>query len=82
MKERYQHDWALRIKADDKMSKLRTYKLNMTKTFGIEKYLELNERKHSQALCALRISSHKPNIEQGRYLEIKSKVEDCAIFVI
>ena len=63
------------MKSDDKMSKLRTYKL-IKKTFGIETYLELNERKYRKALCALRISSHKLNIERGRYLTIKSKVED------
>ena len=63
------------MKSDDKMSKLRTYKL-IKKTFGIEKYLELNERKHRKALCALRISSHKLNIERGRYLKIKPNVED------
>ena len=75
LKEKYQNFWALRMKSDDKMSKLRTYKL-LKKTFGIEKYLELNERKHRKALCALRISSHKLNIERGRYLKIKPNVED------
>ena len=52
LKEKYQNFWALRMKSDDKMSKLRTYKL-IKKTFGIEKYLELNERKHRKALWVI-----------------------------
>ena len=73
LKEIYQTFWALRMKSEAKMSKLRTYKL-IKKTFGIETYLELNERKYRKALCALRIhvSSHKLNIERGRYLTINN----------
>ena len=44
LKEKYQNFWALRMKSDDKMSKLRTYKL-IKKTFRIETYLELNKIK-------------------------------------
>ena len=79
LKERYQNFWALQMKSGDKMSKLRTYKL-IKKTFGIETYLELNERKYRKALCALRISSHKLNIERGRYLNLRWKI-DCATLI-
>ena len=55
------------------MAKLRIYKL-IKKTFGLEKYLELNERKYSKALSAFRISAHILNIERG--ICMKLKVED------
>ena len=56
-----------------KMAKLRTHKL-IKKKFGLEKYLELNERKNRKALSAFRISAHRLNIERGRYMKLK--VED------
>ena len=43
------------MESDEKMSKLRTYKLVKNK-FGIEKYLELNERNLRKSLTAFRIS--------------------------
>ena len=55
------------MESDEKMSKLRTYKLVKNK-FGTEKYLELNERNLRKSLAAFRISAHKLNIERGRYL--------------
>ena len=61
------------MKSDEKMAKLRKYKL-IKKNFGLEKYLELNERKYRKALSAFRISAHRLNIERGRY--IKLKMED------
>ena len=62
------------MKSDEKMTKLRTYKL-ITKKFGLEKYLELNERKtNRKALSAFRISAQRLNIERGRYMKLK--VED------
>lgn len=74
LKERYELFWEKHMKSDEKMVKLRTYKL-IKKQFGLEKYLEdLNDRKHRKALSAFRISAHKLNIERGRYLN--QKVED------
>ena len=73
LKERYEQFWEQRMESDEKMSKLRTYKLVKNK-FGIEKYLELNERNLRKSLAAFRISAHKLNIELGKYLNLK--VED------
>ena len=61
------------MESDEKMAKLRTYKL-IKKKIGLEKYLELNERKYRKALSAFRISAHRLNIERGR--DMKLKVED------
>ena len=66
------------MKSEEKMSKLRTYKLIKNK-FGIEKYLELNERSVRKALSAFRISAHKLNIERGRYLNLKVEDRQCSI---
>ena len=55
LKERYEQFWEQRMESDEKMSKLRTYKLVKNK-FGIEKYLELNERNLRKSLTAFRIS--------------------------
>lgn len=78
LKERYELFCEKHMKSDEKMVKLRTYKL-IKKPFGLEKYLEdLNDRKHRKALSAFRISAHKLNIERGRYLN--QKVEDRLCF--
>ena len=66
------------MKSEEKMSKLRTYKLIKNK-FGIEKYLELNERNMRKALSAFRISAHNLNIERGRYLNLKVEDRQCSI---
>ena len=42
------------MESDEKMSKVRTYKLVKNK-FGIEKYLELNERNLRKSLTALEL---------------------------
>ena len=65
LKERYEQFWEKHVKSDEKMAKLRTYKL-IKKKIGLEKYLELNERKYRKALSAFRISAHRLNIERGR----------------
>ena len=78
LKERYEQFWERRMKSEEKMSKLRTYKLIKNK-FGIEKYLELNERNLRKALSAFRISAHKLNIERGRYLNLKVEDGQCSI---
>ena len=61
------------MKSDEKMAKLRTYKL-IKKHFELKKYLELNERKYRKASSAFRFSAHRLNIERGRYMKLK--VED------
>ena len=66
LKERYEQFLEQRMESDEKMSKLRTYKLVKNK-FGIEKHLELNERNLRKSLADFRISAHKLNIERGRY---------------
>ena len=43
------------MESDEKVSKLRTYKLAKNK-FGVEKYLVLNERNLRKSLTAFRIS--------------------------
>ena len=58
------------------MSKLRTYKLIKNK-FGIEKYLELNERNLRKSLIAFIIRAHKLNIERGKYLNLKGGDRVC-----
>ena len=73
LKDRYEQFWEQRMKSEENMTKLRAYKLFQNK-FGIEKYLELNERNVRKALSAFRISAHKLNIERGRCLNLK--VED------
>ena len=47
LKERNEQFWEKHMRSDEKMSKLRTYKLR--KKNGLEKYLELNERKYRTA---------------------------------
>ena len=67
--------------SDEKMSKLRTYKLVKNK-FGIEKYLKLNERNLRKSLTAFRISAHKLNIERGRYLNLKVEDRICNVCMV
>ena len=69
------------MESDEKMSKLRTYKLVKNK-FGIEKYLELNERNLRKSLAAFRISAHKLNIERGRYLNLKVEDRICNVCMV
>ena len=65
------------MESDEKMSKLRTYKLVKNK-FGIEKYLELNERNLRKSLAAFRISAHK----RGRYLNLKVEDRICNVCIV
>ena len=69
------------MESDEKMSKLRTYKLIKNK-FGIEKYLELNERNLRKSLTAFRISAHKSNVGRGRYLNLKVKDRLCNVCTV
>ena len=69
------------MESGEKMSKLRTYKLVKNK-FGIEKYLDLNERYLRKSLTALRISAHKLNIERGRYLNLKVEDRICNVCMV
>ena len=66
------------MKCEEKMSKFRTYKLLKNK-FGIEKYLELNERNVYKALSAFRISAHNLNIDRGKYLNLKVEDRQCNV---
>lgn len=78
LKERYVSFWKKQMNSDEKMMKLRTYKL-IKKQFGPEKYLEVvNDRKHRKALAAFRISAHKLNIERGRYINLKVEDRLCS----
>ena len=81
LKERYEQFWEQRMESDEKMSKLRTYKLIKNK-FGIEKYLELNERNLRKSLTAFRISAHKSNIGRGRYLNLKVEYRLCNVCMV
>ena len=81
MKERYEQFWEQPMESDDEMSKLRAYKLIKNK-FGIEKYLELNERNLTKSLTAFRTSAHKLNIERGRYLNLKVEDRICNVCMV
>ena len=81
MKKRYVQFWEQRIESDEKMSKIRTYKLIRNK-FRIEKYLELNERNLRKSLTAFRISAHKLNIECARYLNLKVEDRICNVCMV
>ena len=75
LKERYEQFWGKNMKSDKKKkAKLRTYKL-IEEKFGLEKYLELNERKYRKALSTFRISAHRLNIERGRYMKLKVRID-------
>ena len=64
------------MESDEKMSKLRTYKLVKNK-FGIEKYLELNERNLRKSLTVFRISAHKLNLNvEDRICNVCMVIED------
>ena len=60
---------------DGKMAKFRTCK-SVKKKFGLEKYLELNERKYRKALSTFRISASAQSLNIGRGRYMKLKVED------
>ena len=64
------------MKSDEKMAKLRAHRL-IKKKIGLQKYLELNERKYRKALSAFRISAHRLNIERGRYMKLKLEDRLC-----
>ena len=63
------------------LEQTRTYKLIKNK-FGIEKYLELNERNLRKSLTAFRISAHTLNIERGRYLHLKVEDRICNVCLV
>ena len=69
------------MESDEKMSKLRTYKLVKNK-FGIEKYLELNERNLRKSFTAFRFSAHKLKIERGRFLNLKVENRICNVCMV
>ena len=64
--------------SDEKVAKLRPYKL-IKKKIGLEKYLELNERKYRKALSAFRTSAHRLNTEHGRYMRLMRKVHNYSV---
>ena len=78
MKNRYEQFLEQRMESDEKMSKLRTYRLIKNK-FGIEKHLELNERNLRKSFS---ISAHKLNIECGRYLNLKVEDRICNVCMV
>ena len=78
LKERFISYWEKCLISDTGMDKLRTYKL-IKRKFELEKYLEvLPDRKQRKALTAFRISSHKLQIERGRYSGKKIEERLCA----
>ena len=78
LKERFILYWEKCLISDTGMDKLRTYKL-IKRKFELEKYLEvLPDRKQRKALTAFRISSHKLQIERGRYSGKKIEERLCA----
>ena len=78
LKERFISYWEKCLISDTGMDKLRTYKL-IKRKFELKKYLEvLPDRKQRKALTAFRISSHKLQIERGRYSGKKIEERLCA----
>ena len=63
---------------------LRTYKTDklIKNKFGIEKYLELNERNLRKSLTAFRIIAHKLNIERGKYLHLRMEDRICNVCMV
>lgn len=57
-------------------SKLRTYRL-FKKSFDMENYVIMSDRRSRSALCKLRISSHSLMIEKGRHLSLDEKDRIC-----
>ena len=66
---------------EKKKVKLRTYKL-IKKKFGIEKYLELNERNLRKSLTAFRIGAHKLSIDREMYLNLKVEDKICNVCMV
>jgi superfamily II helicase len=70
------NDWQQRNESM-KNGKLKTY-LALKTNFGLEKYLTiLNNFHYKRSICRLRISSHRLQIETGRYRNVPRDERIC-----
>ena len=74
--DQYYQSWYSTINNSQRLSSYCRYK----HTFQIEKYLDsITERKYKIALCRFRLSSHKLEIERGRYFNIPKAERKCKV---
>ena len=76
LKQKYLEEWYY-LKQKDSVEKLDTY----TKTkcnFGFEKYLVTQNFPYRRDITRLRISSHRWNIEIGRYAKLDREDQLCS----
>lgn len=76
LKDKYLHEW-YSTKQSLAIGKLDTY-TKIKSNFGFEKYLSSLPFTHRKDLTRLRISSHRLNIELGRYARIERSDRICS----